>query len=61
MAFSWFIHHFVKRDHCTALWAVQHPSTTPTLVFMGWGEGERLREINRWLPILVKLRLKSRP
>ena len=21
---------FVKRDHCTALWAVQHPSMTPT-------------------------------
>ena len=20
----------VKRDHCTALWAVQHPSMTPT-------------------------------
>ena len=23
-------HPFVKRDHCTALWAVQHPSMTPT-------------------------------
>ena len=21
---------FFKRDHCTALWAVQHPSMTPT-------------------------------
>ena len=21
---------YVKRDHCTALWAVQHPSMTPT-------------------------------
>jgi len=24
---------FAKRDHCTALWAVQHPSMTPTGFF----------------------------
>ena len=24
---------FVKRDHCTALWAVQHPNMTPTSFF----------------------------
>ena len=29
---------FVKRDHCTALWAVQHPSMTPTSFLVGWGE-----------------------
>jgi len=30
---------FVKRDHCTALWAEQHPSMTPTpegSFVMGW-------------------------
>ena len=25
-----------KRDHCTALWAVQHPSMTPTGFLVGW-------------------------
>ena len=29
---------FVKRDHCTALWAVQHPSMAPTSFLVGWGE-----------------------
>ena len=28
----------VKRDHCTALLAVQHPSMTPTSFLVGWGE-----------------------
>ena len=28
----------VKRDHCTALWAVQHPSMTPTGFLVGWVE-----------------------
>ena len=26
LAVDWFF----KRDHCTAFWAVQHPSMTPT-------------------------------
>ena len=34
-------HGFVKRDHCTALWAVQHPSMTPTGFFDEHGFGNR--------------------
>ena len=29
---------FFKRDHCTALWAVQHPSMSPTGFLVGWIE-----------------------
>ena len=32
---------FVKRDHCTALWAVQHTSMPPTSFLVGWGEKDQ--------------------
>ena len=33
----------LKRDHCTALSAVQHPSMTPTSFLVGWGEKDHCR------------------
>ena len=47
----------VKRDHCTAFWAVQDPSMTPTSFLVGWGRSrpqgvvainEKCRYITNW-------------
>ena len=33
VVFGYSLLEYVKRDHCTALWVVQHPSMTPTGFF----------------------------
>ena len=50
-SFGWHCPHrgltFIKRDHCTSLRAVQHPSMTPTRLLGLWGEQVRARESQR--------------
>ena len=36
---------YFKKDHCTALWAVQHPSMTPTSFLVVWREKAHMPEV----------------